>query len=619
MSPVNKTRKQRKSRKSSKVKAHTNQERQGLSRTVQGEKSRKTHISRSNKAEGNGWMNNAPINNEKRSNSGQINNFRLSAKRISLTLVTNSPQCESSNFGPSYDPRNEGGLDSATTRIREGLFLYNRNRLRALSELERCERCPLIYRQEIGQIMQCLRRQEIGPLPLNDLDWHSPKTRHGYNTEARKKIVELLELLDYIQHRSLEVKEQAVKIHQQIISNAPRLRKERAVLLLSELNSCSMKTRSTTKDILHFQYLFHMICALNPHDQPPSTHGGQAGTVDALLYLDKSRYASESLYLMLGHICEEHETHDLYFSLDTMRKGQEARYAFEFRFAFQRTDRPQDGLVWMRSCPSTSDEEPHENHTRGQECTECGNGRVNATANHVPTRPFCPGILTQNVEFKMEIGEGLVLESTQNENSGPRQVQLSCFLKSYREYTLRLRLARLISEAVMSLDPKLWNQKSFESHNVMVVAPSTYDIDSLESHIQVRLDRQKDRHGNNHQPCQAQTHAVLFSLGLTLLELALSPLVERPDSEGFMENRTDLMVAAERVKDEMGEHYARAVHFCLFDYPPIENFYDGKVQTAFYELVVRGLELQEIEDDEAKAPAEDEIRKIVNHSLRQGS
>lgn len=404
--------------------------------------------------------------------------------------------------------------------------------------------------------------------------------------------------------------------NKQIISTSSIALKSEVYLLLSELSNCNEKARVTTANILNFQSLFHRICALNPYNQPPSIARTTTEISNALRYLNKSRDASQSLYMTLGHICKEHETHELYFNLDITCEDREAQYAFEFRFAFKRTDNKQDGLVWMRSCPFTRDKDLHMKPV-GRRRRKRRSKKSNTTANDFPKPPLCLGQLAQNAEVKIDLGEGLLLEKTWNKNSERDQIQLSLFLESYREQSLRLRLARLISEAVLRLDTRLWHQKSLESSNVIVIAPSKYEsVDSLESHIRVCLERQEVRHSSDYQQSQAHAHAVLFSLGLTLLELALSEPIQRPESEGFMGRITEphlqeIKQKFDLVEDEMGKHYADAVRFCLFDCPAKGNLYDEEVQTHFYELVVRGLELQEAEDNEGKGPADNEVREMA--------
>lgn len=135
--------------------------------------------------------------------------------------------CETNQcLGFYYDSKSTGVImggsemeTSVTTRIREGLDLCGFNRQRALDDLERCKCCTTIYRKEIDEIMQYLRRQEIRASPLNqhDLVWldvHNSYNGQGYDTEARDKMNQLLELLDSMKMVSLEVKGYAEKIYQ---------------------------------------------------------------------------------------------------------------------------------------------------------------------------------------------------------------------------------------------------------------------------------------------------------------------------------------------------------------------------------------------------------------------
>ncbi|KAI1391583.1 uncharacterized protein F4822DRAFT_190414 [Hypoxylon trugodes] len=397
----------------------------------------------------------------------------------------------------------------------------------------------------------------------------------------------MMNLLEPIQQGSIKVNSHAVQIYR-TLSTKPIHIVKNVHILLSEFRNCALEAKHTTASILIFRGLFLEMCARNPYSQLLFGKG-RTEFLNDLLYLDKSRYASQYLYLTLGHICQEHETHDLYFNLDAMRDDDEANCAFEFHFAFQRTDHTQNDLVWMRSSPL-------ERKLSGSRNTRISNS----------FGPFCPGRLAQNSGLEMEIGEGFVIQQTwintgQSTDQRP-QMQLSSFLKDYQTRGPRLRLARLISEAVLRLDPSLWQRGGLESENVIVIAPLKYGrVDSLQSHIQVSLERHNTEHNGNCQQRQAQASTILSSLGLILLELAKAESILRPESEGCIVPLSDEEFNS--VEHEMGIYYAVAVRFCLSYHPPDDNLYDVEVQRNFYERVVHGLRLQETEEDEAMAPA----------------
>ena len=364
--------------------------------------------------------------------------------------------------------------------------------------------------------------------------------------------------------------------------------------LLSTLNNCTARAISTTAEISKLQLEFHQIYTVI-HGRAPPSNGGEKTEIDrALLYLNKSRDISQSLYRNLGDLCEKHPAHDLYFNLDLSCELREAKYGFEFRFAFQRAESEQADLVWMRSCPSHRGRHSPEDRVRGL---------------HRIKYPLCPGQLNKNKRFSVRIGEGLLLERMRMKEPERSGFQLSSYLNRFLDNSSRLRLARLVSETVLRLDLTIWNHRSLESHNVMVIAPSKYEgAESLESRIQVRLERQDHTRDISHPRDHTNARAILSSLGWTLLEVGLWSPIPRPNAEtgkGIVDG------LVEKVKEEAGELYSGAVRYCLVDCPINGSLYEKHISTAFYNRVVRVLKDQEAEDNEAKRQANEGISEAI--------
>lgn len=221
-------------------------------------------------------------------------------------------------------------------------------------------------------------------------------------------------------------------------------------LLNCKLHECRTGISSVMKHLKEFQELLHEFYFPEKPD-PEEAH--------ALHYLRVSRDASAILCQQLSRICPRHPTHQVYFSLNVERQPTEA-LTIGFFFGFQRTDDHGDGVVWIKADSSVSDST---SSTLGLDTTREKEGSAvvipsNSTADYGVGAKFCPGRLTHSMDFEFWVGASRLLSSAPRGSRPCDPVRLSDWIKTYRDRHSRIRLARLIAEAVLKLSPTLWTR-----------------------------------------------------------------------------------------------------------------------------------------------------------------
>ncbi|KAI1124868.1 hypothetical protein F5Y10DRAFT_248446 [Nemania abortiva] len=385
-----------------------------------------------------------------------------------------------------------------------------------------------------------------------------------------------------------------------------------------EFAKCNRTIREDVKPRLaSFQYLFHTFCV-------PKENDYSIQIANTLQKFKDSRKASVTLYHQLSKVCDLHPNHDTYFNLETGRRGKQGRNNAQnneivFHIAVERKDEHKGCLVLLEAnskVPVTPRESPD---IVSDSLQGSGPRLVKRTRSRsvLPDAApafslmhgamFCIGKLPSGMDFEFRVGVNFMHHPDRHINinlAGREPVRLSEWItaSAFRDRQSRVRLARLISEAVLKFDPRLWRETKLQTDKLMIIDPLKYS--QIESHISVPLRRQSgpstaslddtgiDRY--NKAEAAVPVGEVILNLGVTLLELANLEIISRPAPEYRRTNpETWPKLEDGRLEREMGPNYAGAVRYCFRNCDSKDNMYDWKMQVEFYKEVVQLLKLDE--------------------------
>ncbi|RSL69103.1 hypothetical protein CEP53_002359 [Fusarium sp. AF-6] len=358
-------------------------------------------------------------------------------------------------------------------------------------------------------------------------------------------------------------------------------RKPRPEALNHQLQLCRDVAKNIKKSLEEFKTLFSNFCT--PADLDPNE-------AHVLNTMSASREASAVLCQRLSRLCPDQPAHQAYFSAGRDQDNKAHGGHVTFVFACQKTNAHlgDDNLVWIRA---KSDILPYQVVPE-----EVG---VLASQNDVK---FCLAEVPQNFNFK--IGESQLSCLASNNIGASCPLPLSEWIKAgkYRDRHTRISLARMIAEIVLNLNPNLWLPTCLKPTEVFVV---TSGYETIESHIRIRLE-QLGNDGNNHDRNSMQdqmtlpVEKVLLGLGLTLLELAYGEEIPPAEREAFIScpNGADAKHIRDKcysdfLEEEMGRTYAAVTRLCLVESNSRGEMYDLETQRAFYQKVIRPLEMEE--------------------------
>ncbi|KAI1374088.1 hypothetical protein F4677DRAFT_447734 [Hypoxylon crocopeplum] len=493
------------------------------------------------------------------------------------------------------DDRSSMGDDTGANIIMESLDTIKRNQRASISTIQSIRKWPSSRRKDANGIIRSLRTlQALASTPnKEELLMFKPAM------EARGLVTKILDPLRSARDISEAIKNIAKQIHKMILESQRSKENDRSTIIDPQLLDCRDQIKQIRRGLNDFQFEFNQAyCSDRSDVVSPLAQEEPVSLVD----LETSRNASAILCRELCQICNRHQTHQIYFNLELDNQVCETHYNLSFRVAFQGTDHNRESLVWMKADMRIDKKSSPAVPQASPRTQPCGGAS------------FCPGTLTNNHKFEFSIGSSTFLHEVAPISERSELTRLSDWITEgiYRDRLSRIRLARLIAEAVLKLNPTLWDSTLLKSHRVMVIAPSTREA-AIQSHIHITLSQQEH---NQHCDSENSTYLrmVLFNLGVTLLELACLKYIPRPACEyGRIDryspeimNITELCRAGDL--DKMGEKYAGVVRFCLFgDHEG--NVYDLEVQKHFYWKVVRDLEIEESKEIANIYVELDEIRQ----------
>ncbi|KAM5344948.1 hypothetical protein ACJ41O_010810 [Fusarium nematophilum] len=315
--------------------------------------------------------------------------------------------------------------------------------------------------------------------------------------------------------------------------------------------------------------------------------------------LTACRNVSTVLCRQLSQLCDEHDEHYVYVNLEKIEPIQQnAKKRVRFHLAFERPDQNRDGYVWIQAQSII-----HDNATgtpsfsRQTESTPSPHPSPNRYISVAETteRPcFCLASLENGMNFKFKIGSSThVQQRPPPSGEGTSPTSLSEWIKErYQPQWTRIRMARLISEAVLRFDLALWDPASLMSKNIMLIRYKT-----SEAQLSVCLRLQRLGFGMS-SPAVPRTNGArhirtaLFHLGVILLELAC---LEEGAKEDILQRRK---CGPDDLKD-MGDYYAAVVKYCVQrDDPDGDVDMDGSGadiydEQYFYQHVIRLLKMED--------------------------
>lgn len=311
--------------------------------------------------------------------------------------------------------------------------------------------------------------------------------------------------------------------------------------------------------------------------------------IEALVELKTSRCVSMLLYHQLSQICTTHSTHKVFFNLDSQNMIQNESPELSFCFAFKPTDSNEYGPVWIKAYFKSNRLEVNmdtliESEDAMIEPFSLQEMEVSST--------MCPANMTHNIPIEWLAGTSR-LEYLTPPRYEDKSLPLSIWIKQkYRDRDIRIKLSRLIAEAVLKFNPVFWSETWLCSQHIMVVNPPNYK--GVDSHISITL---QNNHNSRDSSC---TRLVLHSLGVTLLELAYANNIPRPDyKDGTFDSnnihaiRIMEMCQSADLEKQLGEGFAKVVRFCISDHDFAGNMYDPQVQYHIYQKVVLALKVEE--------------------------
>lgn len=452
------------------------------------------------------------------------------------------------------------------------------------------------FKRMLGRVKKLLRMQK------NRIETRDMSIPIGSFMERQETVAGISNTLKSMRDKSESVRVRADQIRQMFTLDGKNPRASRLSKDINEhLGACEITINATITDLNRFHYLYDQLCFPDPYDSEEEA--------TALCDLQASRQASAALYQELSQICNAHKAHKIYFNLELESLDRQTYRQLSFRLAFQGTDHNTGTLVWIRAdLPIRA---PPDGTTTWQ---NTGIPTHNAPLQSYKGTTFCPGTLTNSNKFVFYIGANRFLHETKCRVHNPMRLSDWITIREYRDRHSRLRLARLISETVLKLNPALWNETKLRSDHIIISA--TPVDEGIQSHILITLDKHKASSTNEHRDCEGEYCAnlgtVLFNLGITLLELACLETITRPPCfEGNIdwaceEARYIVELCNGETLKGMGHAYAEVVRFCLSDHHE-GNIYDPLVQQSFYQKVVRALQKQEPE--EATDILEDIVRE----------
>jgi hypothetical protein len=274
-----------------------------------------------------------------------------------------------------------------------------------------------------------------------------------------------------------------------------------------------------------------------------------------------------------------------------------------FNFAFERRNTNHGGLVWIQAEAVIDPNSPGSQLSLSSKPTTSTSASTRArnsfntasNRNSVIDQPyFCLESLEDGMNFSFSIGTDTSVQQRpfpKGRSLSITQTPLSISIqRRYFSQAVRIRLARLISEAVLKLDTKLWCTDNLKSSNIMLL-----ESEELQTHLSVCL-RQQSNNYDLSRPSQTRItpiRRVLRDLGIILLELAY---MEKVSHDEVREKCCE-----DKLERAMGKDYAEVVLFCL-DYHDVSktgtemsgtSIEDASVQQYFYQRVIRLLKKDE--------------------------
>ncbi|KAI0548873.1 hypothetical protein F4679DRAFT_548973 [Xylaria curta] len=467
------------------------------------------------------------------------------------------------------------------------------------------------FEARINKLKRWFRRlsaaQEFCPddNEFNDYSCNSIN-RHHRRREKEEWIKNIFQVIDSAKRGSEELYDQVDQMCR-LMGSAPKDR-HYVMSLNDEIERCIKTTTNIVDKLSSFREKFDCLSGMKRSHRPIPDHEA----VEKIERFKISRDYSLVLCQNLSEICHIHKAHDMYFNLDSEHdvyqklEGGTPR-EIEFRLAVQRTDMPRYSPVWLKAKSMISIplglESPVEDARLSP--LQVGESLVKAKQ-FIKGARFCLGELHSGMDFRFQVGKFDIQHPDPRVRQECRPVTLSEWIETRSGTYPRIRLARLIAEAILKFDPVLWRWTDLDADSLLIIPPLEYE--HIESHIGVSTNHQASR------PKRIRAGEIFVRLGVTFLELAYQERLPRPrSSNGVPDESCPIlkkilkMASDEKLQDKMGDKYADAVRFCLSWRTLKTDLCDHQVQMDLYQKVIGVLRHEE----EYQADSFEELRKIA--------
>ncbi|KAF4998185.1 hypothetical protein FDECE_11862 [Fusarium decemcellulare] len=363
------------------------------------------------------------------------------------------------------------------------------------------------------------------------------------------------------------------------------------------------------------------------------------------------RKVSAILYHQLRQVCPFHPEHRVYFNLKVNEMRHQRMPELHFDLAFEATNMyPSDAtLIWFRAKSSlitlTADgvSEVHRK-TMNRAKSRADPYRISKRAGGNMTRSnkpqtrssptpgitasmfspgqlgFCLGDLRQQtgklavdlpdmmVAGNLTVGRNILCYPDKLSPDHHNPIRLSQWIEggynlsitpgeNLSQDLMRVKIARLLCEAVLRFTPTLWPQHSLSSSHVLVLDPSARG--NFEPHLSVRLEKTKHPETDpTRPPCSSPSQEIFLRLGIILLEIAYLRVIQglrqndagEIDREDFSFNEVKNLCGTNLHEQFGRSEYAKAVEYCINFSGPETGIQSRELQEQFYQVVVVGLE-----------------------------
>ncbi|EEU39807.1 uncharacterized protein NECHADRAFT_79660 [Fusarium vanettenii 77-13-4] len=360
-----------------------------------------------------------------------------------------------------------------------------------------------------------------------------------------------------------------------------------------------------------------------------------------------------TIYLcrQLSQVCPEHDEHEVYFNLNVHEDLQQKSPAFGFHLAFKAMHQRENStnLIWFRATSTSRQFEidelnklrrPAREHvgsrprgvskrTAARLTTQTTHSRPRPTQRKQTISPCLPsrsGLCLSNYGQRIggwaadldDLPEMLDPKTgTLNQNrldfpdKPPREeihpVPLSQWVNDNSHETMpdlavnlmRVKVARLLCEAVLRFTPEVWPKIPFSSESIMIL--NSINCEIWDPHFTVKLAGRSGPEQLFPAAGGTSNREILHGLGITLLELAHRKHVPglRTNGAGEIDRRHSSYAQVRKLRNATlnsilsGTHFRRAVDYCMDSSSLRKDLDDLELWEGFYQAVVVSLEKTE--------------------------